>query len=237
MTTKSIIQEDLINLSSQLSKMIKRSFGKGPDSCFCTFDEDVLIVRVKKFITPAEQVLLEKNERNFAQKFRSHIISDILDSFKEKLRDELEVEFDHFYHDWNFDTNTGFILFINANSVSIQPFQEQNTGTETLKENITRTFSSIYKQPGHVQLKNIGNNIVIAHCQDTLLPIEKELFEQGNYELLYNHMEYVKSGIMENKLLFDSNFQQGIQDIFLLWDYDNHSTYLVFYLNKASVNG
>lgn len=227
MIKKSIVQEDLITLSSQLSKMLKRSFGKGPDSCFCTYDNGVFCVRVKKFITPAEQVLLEKNEKSFAFKFRSIIMEKILDDFKVLLREVLEVDFERYYYDWNYHSNTGFIMYKKEGN------SPPSMHMVDLEEKVLQTYSSIYKLPTEVTFSKVGTAIVLAQCNEVLLPIEKELFAQGNYNLLYEHRTYVKDSVIENKIEFAANFQQELQDIFLLWDYASNSNYLVFCLKAT----
>ncbi|MGQ4667236.1 Na-translocating system protein MpsC family protein [Metabacillus halosaccharovorans] len=79
--TNSYYQEDLLLLSSTLSKILKRRFGKGPEICSVTLHSNRIIAFIRKYITPAEEVLLKNDNVNLVYKFRSAVMEDVVDEF------------------------------------------------------------------------------------------------------------------------------------------------------------
>ncbi|MDQ0256953.1 uncharacterized protein YbcI [Evansella vedderi] len=223
-------QEDLIYISSQLSKLLKKSFGKGPDSCFSILHQNMLFVNLRQFTTPAEEVLLFKKEKSFALKFRSIILQSVFEKFKPEMKKTLSLEFDSFFHDWNYDTNSGFILFTKKTKTANQTGKLDRLKNQYLEESIFNCYSETYKTPQSIDLWKINNNLIMAKCHDILLPIEKELFRQGHYELLYNHLVEIKYSIIEHKRNFSFSLDREIIDMFLVWDYDLNNNYLILYL-------
>ena len=74
-------QENLFYLSSTYSKLLKRRFGKGPETCYIISKNSRLYVFMRNFMTPAEEVLVEKQELNLALQFRSTVINAVTKEF------------------------------------------------------------------------------------------------------------------------------------------------------------
>jgi uncharacterized protein YbcI len=56
-------KEDYI--SSYISKLLRKKFGRGPQSCQTTISKNHLVTYIRGFLSPMENVLLEQGQDNF----------------------------------------------------------------------------------------------------------------------------------------------------------------------------
>ncbi|MDG5787480.1 Na-translocating system protein MpsC family protein [Evansella sp. AB-P1] len=227
-------QENLIYLSSQLSKILKKSFGKGPDSCYCTLREQIVFFHIRQFKTPAEEVLLQKGETNLATKLRKTIMDAIFEQFKQELDKILDIEFESFLQDWNFETNTGLVIFISKVSESNNDITSQlnQTKNEILEDQIAIVYSEVYKAPRHVRTFEVTETICVLECTNVISPLEIQLYKKGmEYsDVLLSHSNDLKKSIRSNRERFSSGFNLKIYDVFIFLDYKTSKNYVVFYL-------
>lgn len=72
----------------------------------------------------------------------------------------------------------------------------------------------------------------MVEAKDVLLQLESLAYEKGNLDLLLHHAREIKSGYLKNKKLFEHLFKRIIEDIFMVWDYDNNRNFLIFVFYK-----
>ncbi|MCM3442618.1 Na-translocating system protein MpsC family protein [Metabacillus halosaccharovorans] len=228
--TNSYYQEDLLLLSSTLSKILKRRFGKGPEMCFVTLHSDRIIAFIRKYITPAEEVLLKNDNVNLVYKFRSAVMEDVVDEFIGEVKDSLGMSFDSYFEDWNFNRNTGMLILENSHSRNWITTDIHPALKEKLFEGISVVNNEIYKAPTSMEIIKINQNMYAVECRDTLIQMEKILYNKGYFGLLQERSNDIKNSYFLHKGKFDSIFETRVEDIFLFWDYKNDRSYMFFYL-------
>jgi uncharacterized protein YbcI len=185
---------------------------------------------MRNFITPAEEVLLKQDKLELAVNFRSSIINAVTEEYFPQVSKVLGITFDYFYHDWNYDKNTGILLLDHT-----QSDHEENIDS-SLERNlfilIENVGSSYYKKPAFLKVVKFTQNICAIESKEVLLPLEKLVYEKGNVELLLHHSWEIKKGYWEYKEQFEVLFNRLIEDMFMMWDYKNNRNYLVFIFNK-----
>jgi uncharacterized protein YbcI len=72
----------------------------------------------------------------------------------------------------------------------------------------------------------------VIESKEVLLQLESLVYEQGNLDLLLYQAREIKSGYLKNKNLFEDLFTRIIEDIFIVWDYENNRNYLIFVFYK-----
>jgi uncharacterized protein YbcI len=220
----------LVYLSSTFSKLLKRRFGKGPETCTVILKGDRYYVYMRNFITPAEEVLIKQDKLELAINFRSSIINAVTEEYLPEVSKVLGISFDYFFHDWNYDKNTGILLLDNSQSdhkESIDYSFESN-----LFALIVNVGSSYYKKPESLKVVKFTQNICAIESKEVLLPLERLVYEKGNVELLLHQAWEIKKGYWRNKGQFEDLFNRLIEDMFMMWDYKNNRNYLVFIFNK-----
>ncbi|WP_462413018.1 Na-translocating system protein MpsC family protein [Neobacillus sp. Marseille-QA0830] len=212
------------------SKLVKRRFGKGPETCYVSFKGMRLYVYMRSFITPAEEVLLENNELYLAQNFRSTVINAVIKEFFPVVSEVLGVSFDSFLHDWNYDTNTGMVLLENG---AFDEEKKINMPFENALFNLVEKVGSLYhKSPSNQKIVKFTQNICAIEANGVLSQLEELVYKKGNLDLLMYQSKEIKRGYLMHKTLFGDLFPRQIEDLFILWDYEHDRNYLVFVFNR-----
>ncbi|MFP7299674.1 Na-translocating system protein MpsC family protein [Neobacillus niacini] len=217
-------------LSSTFSKLVKRRFGKGPEACNVILKGNRFYVYMRNFITPAEEVLLKQDKLELAVNFRCSITNAVTEEYLLVVSKVLGIAFDSFYHDWNYDQNTGILLLEHSQSDYKENIESSLEGS--LFSLIENVGSSYHKKPGSLKIVKFTQNICAIESKEVLLPLEKLVYEKGNFELLMHQAWEIKKGYWSNKGQFELLFSRLIEDMFLMWDYKNNRHYLIFIFNK-----
>jgi uncharacterized protein YbcI len=223
-------QENMLYLSSTFSKLVKRRFGKGPETCFTMSNGNRLYIYMRNFITPAEEVLLENNELNLAHHFRSTVINSVIKEFIPDVTKVFGGKIDHFYYDWNYHSNTGIVLLENVPSpddVKVDAVFEN-----TLFNLIEVVGTRYHKGPASLKIVKFTQNICAIETKEVLLQLESLVYEQGKLDLLLHQAREIKSGYLKNKKVFEDLFNRIIEDIFIVWDYENNRNFFIFVFYK-----
>ncbi|MGV3464358.1 MAG: Na-translocating system protein MpsC family protein [Heyndrickxia sp.] len=226
-----VIQEDLLYVSSKFSKVLKKRFGKGPETCSVILNKNRLYIYIRNFMTPAEDVLIKGKEYNLATLFRSKVINVFIKEFSQDVSKVLGITFDRFYHDWNYDTNTGILLLENENAKSEEimdvPFKNE------LFSLIETVCARLHKIPNQMKVIKYTQNICSVECRGVLLEMESKLYEKGYLEMLLDQSRVIKKGYLKSIETFENIFHRNIEDIFVMWDYKNDCNYLIFNFKKV----
>lgn len=225
-------QDDLHALSSSLSKLLKKGFGKGPETCFTVFKGNKLYVYVRNFMTPAEEILLAAHQENLTIEFRTSVIRSLSEVLLQESSRLLGVQFQSFYQDWNFDTNSGLLLLI-SNDLKQEIVKEDKVGDGLFK--LIRTIGSSYhKIPKVLRIVPSPSNFFAIESKEVLLPLESLIYERGHTDLLLTHARKIKKGYWNHKDLFEEVFNRSIEDIFILWDYVGNKKYIIFSFGRMN---
>src|SRR5690606_22125337 len=104
------LQEKLKYISSYTSKLLRNKFGRGPESCFAATASHFLVLQIRGFISPMEEVLLQEKQYVQVEYARNVVIKSVMAELKGVLQVTLDAEVNSFFHDWNFPNNTGVII-------------------------------------------------------------------------------------------------------------------------------
>ncbi|MDZ5473680.1 Na-translocating system protein MpsC family protein [Bacillus sp. 31A1R] len=220
--------EDLLLLSSTLSKMLKRSFGKGPETCFVTLHSNQLTVYLRNYITPAEEVLLEAGQSSLALDFRSKVMESVFLEFAKEAIDALGINLDHFYSDWDYDKNTGILLLEEESTIRELESKSDSLLKERLFERISQVSTQVHKMPNQLELVRINQNLILIECQGFMLQIEKLLFEKGHLDILQERSKEIKDLYLSNQSLFENILGRNVIGLFMLWDYHKDRFFIYF---------
>jgi uncharacterized protein YbcI len=226
-------QEKLIYLSSTFSKLLKRRFGKGPETCNVILKGNRVFVYMRNFITPAEEVLINEEQLELAFHFRTAVINSVTQEFLPEVVKILGISFDDYFHDWNYDKNTGILLLDHA-----QADHEEKVGysyQSSLVHLIEKVGSDYHKMPASINIVKLTQNICVIESKEVLLPLERFVYETGNIDLLLHQVFQIKGAYWKSRGQFESLFNRLIEDMFMMWDYKNNRNYLIFIFNKLYI--
>lgn len=185
---------------------------------------------MRNFITPAEEVLLNQGNLELVHNFRSAVINAVTQEFIPEVSMALGITFDSFFHDWNYDKNTGILLLEQAQS---NHEEKIDNSLQTSLFHLMESVASYYhKKPADMKIVKFTQNICAIESKEVLLQLERLVYEKGNVDLLLYQAWSIKDGYWKNKEQFEKLFNRLIEDMFIMWDYKNNRNYLVFIFNK-----
>jgi uncharacterized protein YbcI len=225
-------QDDLHALSSSFSKLLKRGFGKGPQTCYAVLKGNKLYVYIRSFMTPAEEILYGNHQYNLIAKFRTSVIRTLSEEFLNESSKLLGVQFESFYQDWNYDTNSGLLLFV-SNSVNVDTKTEE-MGSEGINKVIRTVGARFHKLPVALRTVPSPTNSYTIELKGVLLPIENLLYERGETDLLLTQVRNIKKGYWVHKGIIEEALNRSIEDIFMMWDYVENKNYIIFIFGRIN---
>ncbi|MEH7383436.1 Na-translocating system protein MpsC family protein [Bacillus sp. JJ1533] len=221
------LQEKLKYISSYTSKLLRNKFGRGPESCFAVTADCYLVLHIRGFISPMEEVLLQENQHIQVDHARDVVIKSILSELKGVFQVTLETEVRTFFHDWNFPNNTGVIIAELEDS--LLPMEKNGEIDFSLLESEVARISLLVEKPPEETLSfQISPRLFIVKREGILVPIEKALIESGFEKELHFTKDELEKSYLHRYGKFDQIFQREVIDIFVDWNFKNDNSLICF---------
>ena len=228
------MHEKLMNLSSITSKMLRKNFGRGPDSCHAFANGPFLVFYIRGFLSPLETVLLENGNSDNVDISRTIVIKKLLMELKGILEIEFEVDVKSYFHDWNYPNNSGMITIefesylTKMEDTTISSFHE----SQPLINEIDRISILVQKKPEKTEAFFISPKVYLVKRDGILIQIEKALIDKG-----YEHTLLVTKDELEKLYLhrnghFEDIFNRPVADIFVDWDFHADNSMICFVLKN-----
>ncbi|WP_018924302.1 Na-translocating system protein MpsC family protein [Salsuginibacillus kocurii] len=219
------VKEKQKQIASFTGKELRDHFGRGPESVFVSLNESCIIMHMRNFLSPIEQVLIEQEGVEWVESLREIMMERVLPKIEQYLESMMDIENFEFFYDWNIEQKSGMIIGINWEATV------QNTRTEFFTEAMKREIANVSeqaeKQPEHGFIEQVNPRMIIAGREGVLIEIEKELLSFGHKQTLQ-----IAKRRLERRLLFEGRFDRilGVEilDIFVHWDFRRDRSLLVF---------
>jgi uncharacterized protein YbcI len=223
------MQEKLMNISSLLSKLLRKNFGRGPDSCHAFAKDHFLVFYIRGFLSTLENVLIEYENIDNIKISRNIIMDKILLELKEILELDFQTVVAFSYHDWNYLKNTGIITVVFDQEAP--PFESEAVKFKEYKDTIDeveRLSILIQKKPDKIEVVEITSRLFLVIREGILVPIEKTLIQKGQEKTLLLAKDELEKIYFHQEGNFDLIFNRSIVDIFVHWNIkeDRSLTYL-----------
>jgi uncharacterized protein YbcI len=217
-------------ISSYFSKLLRKKFGRGPETCRTTVCSKHLVTYIRGFLTPMEEILLQQGQNKYVDKARSVIINHLLDEIMGVIKVTYQVEVDEYYHDWNFPNNSGILIF--ELDTEVVPMGKIETDDQRLEKEIARISLLAEKIPDKIITYQISSTIYLIERKGILVPIEKALISKGfQNELIYTKDELEKN-LFHRDGRFEDIFDKSVRDIFIDWNLKEDKSIMAFILSQ-----
>lgn len=217
-------------ISSYISKLLRRNFGKGPQTCRTTVTRNHLVTYLRGFLTPMEDILLQKGQNREVDDVRTVIINHLLDEIKGVIKVTLGVDVEDHYHDWNLPNNSGILIFVldeEAGQVS-----KADIDIPRLEAEIGRISFLVQKVPDKTYTYPISPSIYLVERSGILVQIEKALIAKGfERELKFTKDELEKTYFHRDGR-FEDIFNKPVRDIFIDWNFKTDKSLMAFILSS-----
>lgn len=220
-------------ISKMIGKLLRSSFGKGPETLIVSTGDRYIVMYLKNFLSPMEQVLLEKGKENNVLRIRDAMMKKLSPEIKTSLQQVFMLDVTEFYYDWNLAKRSGILVGqfsdpIEENEIySIYPEKEQIHCEIMMIEQELDTLSEEMKS------YRLNDRTLVAVRNGAFSNIEKALSRFGHSEVV----KQVKSS-MEKKMFMENKklpkiFNARIDDLFIDWNDEKNKGILVFIFGPA----
>lgn len=228
----SIMQQKLMDLSSLTSKLLRKSFGRGPESCFAYANGQFLIFYIRGFLSPLESTLLENGNSDNIEISRNIIMKTVLYQLKAIIELDFEQNVESFYHDWNYPQNTGMITVQFEGEIAKQNLQniDRLIDLKLLTDEVERISILVQKRPERTEAFFISPKIYLVQRDGILVQIEKKLIEKGYENTLMVAKDELEKSYLHHDNRFEEIFNNPVADIFVDWDFSEDRSIICFVL-------
>ncbi|WEG12875.1 Na-translocating system protein MpsC family protein [Pullulanibacillus sp. KACC 23026] len=224
------MNQDLLNkLSSYISKLLRSTFGRGPESCRCTINGKFMVTYINGFISAMEEVLINQGQDDQVKKARNAIMNHVLDEVKGYLESSIGIDIEFYYHDWNFPSNSGMIFFVFNQELKAEVIQSKVNLAELEKE-VARISMLVQKVPDKINIHGISSSIYVVERRGILIPIEKALINKGFKDELIITKDSIEKSYFFRYGKFEDIFHKEVKDIFIDWDLKADKSIMSFVL-------
>ncbi|KAA0544975.1 DUF2294 family protein [Bacillus sp. BGMRC 2118] len=225
------MQQKLMDISSLTSKMLRKNFGRGPESCYASVNLQYLVFYIRGFLSPMESVLLENGNSDKIDISRSIVMKNVLTELKGILEVEFEQDVTYFYHDWNYPQNRGMIVVEFENNILVEMDQTHSTSeNDSLIKEVERISALVQKIPEKTEVYPITSKICLIKREGILIQIEKALIEKGYEQTLYVTKDELEKSYLHRDGRFEDIFHNPVSDIFVDWDFKRDNSIICFVL-------
>ncbi|MEC1524289.1 Na-translocating system protein MpsC family protein [Neobacillus niacini] len=231
---ESPIYKQTAELSSYISKILRDSFGKGPESVHVSLGKTFMIVYIRNFLTPTEKVLLNQKQDENVQQVRDLVMHTLIPEIKAYIKIVTGMEIREFYYDWGLHNKSAMFTGICSDSTGIDvPINEEFTGKAELIDEINKLSSESEKKPEEIYACQINHRSIMVIRNGILVRIEKQLIRQGMQEQLKLAKRTLEKGLLHNNNHFEGILKTQIIDIFVDWDFDLDKSVIVLVTNPT----
>ncbi|OLS40994.1 DUF2294 domain-containing protein [Bacillus sp. MRMR6] len=217
-------------LSSYISKLLRKKFGRGPQSCHTTICRNYIVTYIRGFLTPMEDVLLQQGQNKYVDHARTVIINHLLDEIKGVIQITLETDVEEYYHDWNFPNNSGILMFVLEREVA--PPVNSEVDLPRLGSRVERISHLVEKVPDRIHTYPISPSIFLIEREGILVPIEKALISRGFQQELKFTKDELEKTYFHREGRFEEIFNKPVRDIFIDWNFKEDKSMMAFILHN-----
>lgn len=227
------LHEKLLNISSLTSKMLRKNFGRGPDSCFAFANGPFLVLYIRGFLSPMETVLLENGNIDNIDMSRTIVMGKILNQLKGILEVDFEDDVKSSYHDWNYKQNTGMITIeFESNVKGVVTTSEETPILKDLINEVNRISIIVQKKPEKTEAFAITPKVYLVRREGILVEIEKSLIEKGYEQTLIVTKDELEKSFLHHNGHFEEIFSRPVEDILVDWDLHKDNSIICFILKN-----
>ncbi|MBM6616477.1 Na-translocating system protein MpsC family protein [Bacillus suaedaesalsae] len=225
------INQKLMDISSLTSKMLRKNFGRGPESCYAYANMQFLVFYIRGFLSPMEVILLENGNSDNIEISRNIVMTNVLTELKGVLEIEFEQDVKYFYHDWNYHQNRGMITVQFEHSIIEGSCHTLSDSlSNSLVQEVDRITILVQKKPELTKVYPITPKLYLVKREGILIQIEKALIEKGYEHTLLVTKDELEKSYLHRDGRFEEIFQNPVSDIFVDWDFKRDNSIIAFVL-------
>ncbi|WP_409291370.1 Na-translocating system protein MpsC family protein [Peribacillus sp. SCS-37] len=223
------IKEQQTKLANNFGKLLRDKFGKGPHSIHAVVASPFVLIYVRGFISPMEQILLDQDQEITVKTTREFLMKTIDPEIRGQIKGITDMDIQHIYYDWNLQKETGVFLAVNE-VFNQQQLKDDYRGKEQIHEEIKLISEQAEKTPSAISSYLISPRALIITRAGILVPIEKQLVSLGFHETLRVAKRQLEGDMLSNNIHFSEILGAAILDTFVDWDFALDNSVIILML-------
>ncbi|SDW84107.1 Uncharacterized protein YbcI [Marinococcus luteus] len=216
-------------IAAYTGKALRDHFGKGPVNIHVSFKRPFLIMNVKDFLGPMENILLQQNEEQRVAKSREFIMHEFCPRIQPDIEDMINGIIKEWYFDWNLKAHSGMIWAIMDEEPPKKFPWPGELSQKAFERKIVNLSIKGQKEPEYTEAYWIDERSIMIYRSGVFVEIEKELIHAGFGEQLK-----IAKRPMERRLFKEEHMepilQRKITDVFTDWNFSADKGYMVLAL-------
>ena len=216
-------------IAAYTGKALRDHFGKGPVNIHVSYKRPFLIIYVKDFLGPMENILLQQNEEQRIVKSREFIMEKFCLQIQSDIEDMVNGTIKEWYFDWNLKAHSGMIWVVMDEELSKKDSWPGHLNQRAFERKIVNMSIKGQKEPAYTKAYWIDERSIMVYRSGVFVEIEKELIKAGFEEQLK-----IAKRPMERRLFGEEHMQPILQrkitDVFTDWDFEEDKGYMILAL-------
>lgn len=224
------------NIASFLGKLLRDTFGKGPESVHVSIGHTFITMYLRNFMSPSEKVLMDQDQEIIVMQTRDKLMHTLMPELNGYIKGLVAQKPNEVYYDWGLHNRSGMIIGVFSQPVEAGvPIDEAYSGRQLLEAEIVEISRNAQKAPEEIYSCEINERTIVVVRNGILVRIEKELLRHGVGPLLLQVKRMLEKKYLHNSTSLEGILQRRIVDSFVDWDFDLDKSLMVFVLNPKAV--
>nr|WP_181349682.1 Na-translocating system protein MpsC family protein [Thalassobacillus sp. CUG 92003] len=218
-------------IASYTGKLFRDNFGKGPSSVYVSIEHPFITIYLRNFLAPMERVLVGQKNYMKVEEMRDLLMQELLPDIKATLRVTANLIVDDLYYDWSLPNRSGLIMGIIKSEEEKEepaPFADY-LHKQDVHDEIIKVSEEAEKQPERTDSLYLNARTLVVKREGILVKIEQELIRSGFSQQLHLSKRQLEKRLLDPKV-FETILGVPVQDIFVDWDFNLDTSYIVFIL-------
>ncbi|PLT46011.1 hypothetical protein B8V81_4442 [Paenibacillus pasadenensis] len=217
----------MTQLTSQMGKLLRDRFGKGPESIYVSANEVCVSMHFRQFVSVVEKIMLQQNKDEAVRDTRQLVMDLIVPEFKALILRTLGLELQHIYYDWNLDNHSGIMIGL-VDSSLFDRYQESYRGKEYIHRQVERISAEAEKMPDAMHSFWTNARTLVIVRSGILIKLEKELLRAGYEPALRVAKRALEKSLLVTEVDMIEALGRTSDGIYLDWKFDQDQSIIVF---------
>ncbi|WP_172195791.1 Na-translocating system protein MpsC family protein [Saccharibacillus qingshengii] len=205
-------------------KMLRTHFGKGPEVLSVSLDHRSLVLHMKKFTTPIEDVLLAKKDEKTFRYTRELMMKALVPELETFVREELHLNPMSLYYDWNLRNSSGVIVvLLDMKAEAYEDYENKEGVHEQIVEVLTKTQA----KPSTIESWWVDSKTLLIFRTGIAILLEKELNDLGYTDILKTVKRKLEKEMLWEQAGIGRALRRPMTDLYIDWNFDRDDSVIV----------
>ncbi|GGN97787.1 Na-translocating system protein MpsC family protein [Saccharibacillus kuerlensis] len=218
-------KETISLVTSYVGKLLRKRFGKGPESVSVFLCERCIVFHLKNFMGPVEKFLLTQEEEKAFRYTRELLMESLLPELKVFLQENAGMDVSEFYYDWGVHNASGAIVGMFDPKTEHSP---DYPGKADVHNKVIDVTAAIQKIPEHIDSWWVHPKMLAVFRQGITVLLEKEMVELGYTEVLKAAKRRLEKRMLEQEANAGAILNKTLTDLYADWDFDRDRSIVIY---------